>query len=48
MTASPAALAAAREEAKAIVRDRLHEIRVALGEVEDHDPRHAKPQEENR
>ena len=48
MTASPAALAAAREEAKAIVRDRLHSTLVALGEVEPHDPRHAKPQEKNR
>ena len=48
MSASPDALAAAREEAVAIVRDRLHSTLVALGEVDPYDPRHAKPQEESR
>ena len=48
MSASPDALAAARAEARAIVHDRLHDIRIALGEIEPHDPRHAKPQEKNR
>lgn len=48
MSASPAALAAAREEAKAIVRDRLHDVLVQIGEVDPYDPRHAKPQEESR
>lgn len=28
-----------------IVHDRMHDVRVALGEIEPHEPRHAKPVE---
>lgn len=42
MTTPPDTLGDARAEGLHIVHDRLHDVRVWLGEITDHAPRHAQ------